>query len=209
MIGEFNVGNTATRLRVNATDTGAVRSNQSTAANSASVTNIYDVNRDGRVNATDTGIVRSNQQTAGIVAPLTVPGAIPPVGAFGMPPLPVSPTKLGGNPVNDGEGEGGFSGVSRVYSSPVSTLETGAPYVSNSISQLAIGQSLIHNELDHVLNAGTASAFSTPKGLGSEPEGSTLTSSTTDKQSAVDREREIVDNLFAGLAKENFGDFFS
>ncbi|TWU58699.1 Inner spore coat protein H [Rubripirellula tenax] len=75
VIGDFNIGNTATQLRVNATDTGAVRGNQSTAANSSAVTSIYDVNRDGRVNATDTGIVRSNQQTAGIVAPISVPAA--------------------------------------------------------------------------------------------------------------------------------------
>lgn len=78
VIGDFGVGNTtgATgRIRVNATDTGAVRTNQSTLPNSASVTNIYDVNRDGRVNATDTGIVRTNQQTLGIVAPITAPSA--------------------------------------------------------------------------------------------------------------------------------------
>jgi hypothetical protein len=99
VIGDFNVGNIATRLRVNATDTGAVRSNQSTAANSAPVTNIFDVNRDGRVNATDTGLVRSNQQTAGIVAPITIPGPIGPAG-FGpsgtLPgglAAPVVPTK--------------------------------------------------------------------------------------------------------------------
>jgi len=73
VIGDFDTGNTETRLRVNATDTGAVRSNQSITSNSASVTNIYDVNRDGRVNATDTGIVRSNQQTTGIVAPIITP----------------------------------------------------------------------------------------------------------------------------------------
>ena len=75
VIGDINVGNTASRIRVNATDTGAVRVNQSTLPNSASVTNIYDVNRDGRVNATDTGIVRTNQQTLGIVAPITAPSA--------------------------------------------------------------------------------------------------------------------------------------
>ena len=77
-IGDVGVGNTtgATgRIRVNATDTGAVRTNQSTLPNSAPVTNIYDINRDGRVNATDTGLVRSNQQTLGIVAPITVPSA--------------------------------------------------------------------------------------------------------------------------------------
>ena len=84
VIGDFGVGNTtgATgRIRVNATDTGAVRVNQSTLPNSAGVTNIYDVNRDGRVNATDTGIVRTNQQTLGIVAPITAPSALGRIGS--------------------------------------------------------------------------------------------------------------------------------
>jgi hypothetical protein len=98
VIGEFNTGNTSNRLRVNATDTGAVRSNQSTAANSAPVTNIYDVNRDGRVNATDTGLVRSNQQTAGIVAPITIPGPLPPSAPagfrFATPPTTGTPTPV-------------------------------------------------------------------------------------------------------------------
>lgn len=86
VIGDFNTGNTETRLRVNATDTAAVRSNQSTAANSASVMNIFDVNRDGRVNATDTSIIRSNQQTSGIVAPLTAfSGAAPAASLPGNP----------------------------------------------------------------------------------------------------------------------------
>jgi hypothetical protein len=75
VIGDLDVGNTSSRIRVNATDTGAVRGNQSTLPNSASVTNIYDINRDGRVNATDTGIVRTSQQTLGIVAPITAPSA--------------------------------------------------------------------------------------------------------------------------------------
>ena len=106
VIGDVNVGNTATRLRVNATDTGAVRSNQSTAANSASVTNIFDVNRDGRVNATDTGIVRSNQQTAGIVAPLTIPAGAPPAG-LRPAGAPTSDSKNGVSPKGGSEvGEG-------------------------------------------------------------------------------------------------------
>ncbi|MCY2984876.1 MAG: hypothetical protein NTY15_14735 [Planctomycetota bacterium] len=75
VIGDVNVDNTTSRLRVNAADTGAVRNNQSTLPNSADVTNIYDINRDGRVNATDTGIVRTNQQTLGIVAPIVAPAA--------------------------------------------------------------------------------------------------------------------------------------
>ena len=104
VIGDFNVGNILTglpasqRIRVNATDTGAVRSNQSTAANSAPVTNIYDVDRNGRVNATDTGIVRSNQQTAGIVAPITIPGSVPPSAPAGFgfvtPPMKGTPAPV-------------------------------------------------------------------------------------------------------------------
>jgi hypothetical protein len=77
VIAEVNQGNTATRLRVNAADTSAVRNNQSTGTNSAGVTNIYDINRDGRVNAFDTSIVRNNQQTSGIVAPITAPSFRP------------------------------------------------------------------------------------------------------------------------------------
>jgi hypothetical protein len=104
VIGDLGVGNILTglpasqRIRVNATDTGAVRSNQSTAANSAPVTNIYDVDRNGRVNATDTGIVRSNQQTAGIVAPITIPGSVPPSAPSGFgfvtPPMTGTPAPV-------------------------------------------------------------------------------------------------------------------
>ncbi len=75
VIGDVNIGNTATRLRVNELDTSALRNNQSTGANSVGVTNLYDINRDGRVNALDTSIVRNNQQTSGIVAPITAPAA--------------------------------------------------------------------------------------------------------------------------------------
>lgn len=75
VIGDVDTGNTATRLRVNALDTSAVRNNQSTGVNSVGVTNIYDINRDGRVNALDTSIVRNNQQPSGIVAPITAPAA--------------------------------------------------------------------------------------------------------------------------------------
>jgi hypothetical protein len=79
VIGELNTGNTSTRLRVNSQDTSLVRNNQSTGTDSASVTNIYDINRDGRVNSQDTSIVRNSQQTSGIVAPITVPPLSPPL----------------------------------------------------------------------------------------------------------------------------------
>ncbi len=209
VIGEINTGNTATRLRVNATDTGAVRSNQSTAANSASVTNIFDVNRDGRVNATDTGIVRSNQQTAGIVAPLTVPGAIPPAGAFGIPSQPVVPKKPGGEPDQGGEGEKGGSGASGVDSTLVPTPDLGTLLFARSNTPSTIGQGLMHNGLEHALSNRTASAVLLPQNQGRVLAATTFASFPTDKKSSEDQDREIVDDLFAGLAKENLSDFFS
>ncbi len=78
VIGDFGVGNTAGAgglIRVSVQDTVAVRNNQSTIADSASVTNIYDVNRDGRVSVQDTILVRNNQQTTGIVAHIAAPAA--------------------------------------------------------------------------------------------------------------------------------------
>ena len=56
------------------------------------------MNRDGRVNATDTGLVRSNQQTAGIVAPITIPGSVPPSAPSGFgfvtPPMTGTPAPV-------------------------------------------------------------------------------------------------------------------
>jgi hypothetical protein len=65
-IGDMYTGNIGTPLtvRVNATDTSAVRQNQSTFADSAKVDNFYDINKDGRVNASDTSIVRQNQNAS-------------------------------------------------------------------------------------------------------------------------------------------------
>jgi len=77
VIGDLNIGNTATRLRVNGQDTGLILGNQSTAMNSAGVSNIFDLNRDGRVNGQDTGILLDNQRAGGIVAPITAPSITP------------------------------------------------------------------------------------------------------------------------------------
>ncbi len=65
-IADVNVGNigTPTTVRVNASDTAAVRFNQSPGINSVGLSNIYDINKDARVNATDTAIVRLNQSPA-------------------------------------------------------------------------------------------------------------------------------------------------
>ena len=73
VVADLGVGNTNTRIRVNALDTVAIRANQSIEPNSANADNPHDLNRDGRVNALDTVIVRANQEIAGIVAPITAP----------------------------------------------------------------------------------------------------------------------------------------
>jgi regulation of enolase protein 1 (concanavalin A-like superfamily) len=78
VVGEVNIGNTPTRLRVNGVDSSAVLANQSAGANTAPVTNLYDINRDGRVNGQDRSIVLANQQPGGIVAPITAPLPPPP-----------------------------------------------------------------------------------------------------------------------------------
>ena len=78
VIGDLGVGNTTGstgRIRVSVQDTTAVRNNQSPLPDSVNVTNIYDVNRDGRVSLQDTALVRNNQQPLGIVAPITAPSA--------------------------------------------------------------------------------------------------------------------------------------
>ncbi len=84
VVGEVNIGNTATRLRVNNQDTSAVLANQLPNANTALVTNIYDFDRNGRVNNQDTSIVLANQQAQGIVAPITAPSSGSGFSAFSM-----------------------------------------------------------------------------------------------------------------------------
>jgi hypothetical protein len=77
-VADFNIGNLAgppVTVRTNATDTSAVRQNQSTAVNSALITNIYDINKDGRVNATDTSLVRQNQASS-LIRYFTAPAAL-------------------------------------------------------------------------------------------------------------------------------------
>jgi len=104
---------------VNAQDTGAIRANQSPISNSVTVTNIYDLNRDGRVNAQDTGILRANQQAIGIVAPFTVPAGAPPAGSppagappAGSPPAGAPPFGGMGNVlINIGKGGGNATGL--------------------------------------------------------------------------------------------------
>lgn len=77
VIGELDFGNTATRLRGNGQDAALILANQSPGANKASVTNKFDLNRNGRVNGQDYAILLANQQAAGIVAPITALSARP------------------------------------------------------------------------------------------------------------------------------------
>ena len=75
VIGELDFGNTATRLRVNGQDAALILANQSPGANTAAVTNKFDLDRNGRVNGQDYAILLANQQAAGIVAPITAPSS--------------------------------------------------------------------------------------------------------------------------------------
>ena len=105
VIGELDFGNTATRLRVNGQDAALMLANQSPGANSASVTNKFDLDRNGRVNGQDYAILLANQQAAGIVAPITAPSARAAPASRGLSgatgggnaaplPSPAAPTKL-------------------------------------------------------------------------------------------------------------------
>ena len=76
-IGDMNVGNVGSPItvRTNATDTSAVRQNQSTAPNSVGINSLFDLNKDGRVNATDTSIVRQNQSNQ-VIRFFTAPSSL-------------------------------------------------------------------------------------------------------------------------------------
>jgi len=76
-VADMNIGNIGSPIIVqtNASDTSAVRQNQSLAANSVGVTNIFDVNKDGRVNAIDTAIVRQSQLSR-IIRFFTAPASL-------------------------------------------------------------------------------------------------------------------------------------
>ena len=104
VIGDLGVGNTAGssgRIRVSIQDTTAVRDNQSPLPDSVDVTNIYDLNRDGRVSVQDTAVVRNNQQPLGIVAPITAPSARP---AAGQGSLDSSGSTVNGNDDESSQG---------------------------------------------------------------------------------------------------------
>ena len=73
VLGEVNVGNSATRYRVNSVDVSAITENRKLFANSATIDDPYDLNKDGRVNSVDAAIATENRQLFGVVAPLTVP----------------------------------------------------------------------------------------------------------------------------------------
>jgi hypothetical protein len=89
-VGDFNTGNLPgppALVRTNATDTSAVRQNQSTTANSAPISSIYDINKDGRVNASDTSAVRANQNSS-ILTYFTAPASLQMSSFFATEGLP-------------------------------------------------------------------------------------------------------------------------
>ncbi len=69
VLAAVNVGDTLTRIRVNASDVSRLRENF---AQGVAVTNEFDLNRDGNVDDTDVTFCRANQQIAGIVAPISL-----------------------------------------------------------------------------------------------------------------------------------------
>jgi hypothetical protein len=123
VIGELDFGNTATRLRVNGQDAALILANQSPGANSASVTNKFDLDRNGRVNGQDYAILLANQQAAGIVAPITAPssrptaargstGAIGSSGSAAPLPSPGTSTKYTKDNIDNNDGHNQASGIS-------------------------------------------------------------------------------------------------
>lgn len=62
-VGDVGQGNSGTPISVQADEIDSlfVRRNQSLGANSASITNLYDLNKDGRVNAIDLALLRQGQ----------------------------------------------------------------------------------------------------------------------------------------------------
>ncbi|MDZ4848818.1 MAG: cadherin domain-containing protein [Pirellulaceae bacterium] len=82
-VGDMNVGNVGAPITVlnDALDSTAVRQHLSTGANSAGVTNSYDVNKDGSVNVIDMSLTMQNRSTRSIryfTAPLSLRLAVIP-----------------------------------------------------------------------------------------------------------------------------------
>jgi hypothetical protein len=80
-------------VRTNASDTSAVRQNQSTTIGSALVTNAYDVNKDSRVNSSDTSVTRQNINPS-ILTFFTAPASLTLAlegSEFSVPPMAAQP----------------------------------------------------------------------------------------------------------------------
>jgi hypothetical protein len=94
-VGDVYTGNIGTPLvvRTNASDTSAVRQNQSTTIGSALVTNAYDVNKDSRVNSSDTSVTRQNINPS-ILTFFTAPASLTLAlegSEFSVPPMAAQP----------------------------------------------------------------------------------------------------------------------
>jgi hypothetical protein len=180
VIGELDFGNTATRLRVNGQDAALILANQSPGANSAGVTNKFDLDRNGRVNGQDYAILLANQQAAGIVAPITAPsarvasrsslvggnpsnnwsGGSPLVSRNNLSPSPYLGTSFDGKMITDGDAAGWGWSVD-VAMNAVADVKTSAQHSIDLMSEVLheLGHPLgpdddINSSEDDVLNPG-------------------------------------------------------
>ena len=119
-VGDFNVGNigSPTTIRSDATDLMAARQNQTPTGQSVGITNIYDINKDGRVNPTDLSIIRQYASSRSIrffTAPVSL--------RFALTPTSSAVTSMNMLPL-------------------IQPLPSAVPYATHSISETASNSTL-------------------------------------------------------------------
>ena len=147
---------------------------------------IRDVNKDRRITGADLSFVQARISNTVLLNNITIPAA------------------GSGNEGSAGSGGGGGGGGS----APAPAPEVGAPPVSTPTSQLTGGQGLFSNGL---VNSSESTPL-IPEGSGTVSAGSTFASfspSSSESKTSVDEGQGAVDELFAGLVKEDLGKFFS
>jgi hypothetical protein len=100
-LGDTGLGNTSTNATVNSIDEAGVRNNPQVLSDNIPLTNIYDINRDGRVNSIDESIVRNNATNSATVThfimisdPPAAPEGSPPQGAAPQAAEPATATTV-------------------------------------------------------------------------------------------------------------------
>jgi hypothetical protein len=172
--------------RVTGADLSAVQAGISNTV--VSVNDVRDVNKDRRITGADLSFVQARISNTVLLNNITIPAA-------------------GSN--NEGSaGSGGGGGGGGGGSAPAPAPEVGAPPVSTPTSQLTGGQGLFSNGL---VNSSESTPL-IPQGSGTVSAGSTFASSSpssSESKTSVDEGQGAVDELFAGLGKEDLGKFFS